>query len=93
MPIGSLGEEVVARLCELLDNAGRGWRKLAELAGAEKRFKCRYGWGALPGAVPDRVPKRTWAQLCRGLSEGCTAHSPRPGWGLAETAAGSGLWL
>ncbi|KAM4883778.1 LOW QUALITY PROTEIN: mucosa-associated lymphoid tissue lymphoma translocation protein 1-like [Sylvia borin] len=40
MPISSLGEEVVARLCELLDNAGRGWRKLAELAGAEKRFKC-----------------------------------------------------
>ncbi|NXR33826.1 MALT1 protein, partial [Zosterops hypoxanthus] len=28
------------RLCELLDNASRGWRKLAELAGAEKRFKC-----------------------------------------------------
>ncbi|NXE69164.1 MALT1 protein, partial [Calcarius ornatus] len=28
------------RLCELLDNAGRGWRKLAELAGAEKRFRC-----------------------------------------------------
>ncbi|NXQ63763.1 MALT1 protein, partial [Anthoscopus minutus] len=28
------------RLCELLDNAGRGWRKLAELAGDEKRFKC-----------------------------------------------------
>lgn len=41
MPIASLGEEVVARLCELLDNASRGWRKLAELAGAEKRFKCR----------------------------------------------------
>ncbi|XP_059687871.1 mucosa-associated lymphoid tissue lymphoma translocation protein 1-like [Gavia stellata] len=40
MPIGSLGEEVVARLCELLDNASRGWRKLAEVAGAEKRFKC-----------------------------------------------------
>uniref|UniRef100_A0A8C3J506 Mucosa-associated lymphoid tissue lymphoma translocation protein 1 n=1 Tax=Calidris pygmaea TaxID=425635 RepID=A0A8C3J506_9CHAR len=40
MPIGSLGEEVVARLCQLLDNAGRGWRKLAEVAGAEKRFKC-----------------------------------------------------
>ncbi|NWT46490.1 MALT1 protein, partial [Chroicocephalus maculipennis] len=28
------------RLCELLDNAGRGWRKLAEMAGVEKRFKC-----------------------------------------------------
>ncbi|NXP75365.1 MALT1 protein, partial [Ramphastos sulfuratus] len=28
------------RLCELLDNAGRGWRKLAEVAGLEKRFKC-----------------------------------------------------
>ncbi|NXP20490.1 MALT1 protein, partial [Scytalopus superciliaris] len=28
------------RLCELLDNTGRGWRKLAELAGVEKRFKC-----------------------------------------------------
>ncbi|NXL85022.1 MALT1 protein, partial [Alectura lathami] len=28
------------RLCELLDTAGRGWRKLAEVAGAEKRFKC-----------------------------------------------------
>ncbi|NXN42124.1 MALT1 protein, partial [Rhinoptilus africanus] len=28
------------RLCELLDNAGRGWRKLAETAGVEKRFKC-----------------------------------------------------
>ncbi|KAJ7414343.1 Mucosa-associated lymphoid tissue lymphoma translocation protein 1 [Willisornis vidua] len=40
VPIGALGEEVVARLCELLDNAGRGWRKLAELAGAEKRFRC-----------------------------------------------------
>ncbi|XP_040983870.1 mucosa-associated lymphoid tissue lymphoma translocation protein 1-like isoform X1 [Aquila chrysaetos chrysaetos] len=40
MPISSLGEEVVARLCELLDNAGRGWRKLAEVAGVEKRFKC-----------------------------------------------------
>ncbi|XP_042650208.1 LOW QUALITY PROTEIN: mucosa-associated lymphoid tissue lymphoma translocation protein 1-like [Tyto alba] len=40
MPIGSLGEEVVARLCELLDNASRGWRKLAEVAGVEKRFKC-----------------------------------------------------
>lgn len=41
MPISSLGEEVMARLCELLDNAGRGWRKLAEMAGVEKRFKCR----------------------------------------------------
>uniref|UniRef100_A0A8C8B9I5 Mucosa-associated lymphoid tissue lymphoma translocation protein 1 n=1 Tax=Otus sunia TaxID=257818 RepID=A0A8C8B9I5_9STRI len=40
MPIGLLGEEVVARLCELLDNASRGWRKLAEVAGVEKRFKC-----------------------------------------------------
>ncbi|NXS62760.1 MALT1 protein, partial [Brachypteracias leptosomus] len=28
------------QLCELLDNAGRGWRKLAEVAGLEKRFKC-----------------------------------------------------
>ncbi|NWW53384.1 MALT1 protein, partial [Pedionomus torquatus] len=28
------------RLCKLLDNAGRGWRKLAEVAGVEKRFKC-----------------------------------------------------
>lgn len=41
MPIGSLGEEVVAQLCKLLDNTSRGWRKLAEVAGAEKRFKCR----------------------------------------------------
>ncbi|KAM6332034.1 LOW QUALITY PROTEIN: mucosa-associated lymphoid tissue lymphoma translocation protein 1-like [Alca torda] len=40
MPISSLGEEVMVRLCELLDNAGRGWRKLAEMAGVEKRFKC-----------------------------------------------------
>ncbi|XP_064030896.1 LOW QUALITY PROTEIN: mucosa-associated lymphoid tissue lymphoma translocation protein 1-like [Pogoniulus pusillus] len=40
MPISSLNEEVLARLCELLDNAGRGWRKLAEMAGLEKRFKC-----------------------------------------------------
>ncbi|XP_072213420.1 mucosa-associated lymphoid tissue lymphoma translocation protein 1-like isoform X2 [Excalfactoria chinensis] len=40
LPIGSLGEEVLAQLCELLDTAGRGWRKLAEVAGAEKRFKC-----------------------------------------------------
>ncbi|NP_001026745.1 paracaspase-2 [Gallus gallus] len=40
LPIGSLGEEVVAQLCELLDTASRGWRKLAEVAGAEKRFKC-----------------------------------------------------
>ncbi|NXP55361.1 MALT1 protein, partial [Heliornis fulica] len=28
------------RLCGLLDNASRGWRKLAETASAEKRFKC-----------------------------------------------------
>lgn len=41
VPVASLGEEVVARLCELLDNAGRGWRKLAEVAGLENRFKCR----------------------------------------------------
>ncbi|XP_035748888.1 39S ribosomal protein L54, mitochondrial [Egretta garzetta] len=34
------GKKMLARLCELLDNAGRGWRKLAEVAGAEKRFKC-----------------------------------------------------
>ncbi|NXH11316.1 MALT1 protein, partial [Bucco capensis] len=27
-------------LCKLLDSADRGWRKLAEVAGAEKRFKC-----------------------------------------------------
>ncbi|XP_021234278.1 mucosa-associated lymphoid tissue lymphoma translocation protein 1-like isoform X1 [Numida meleagris] len=40
LPIGSLGEEVVAQLCELLDTASRGWRKLAEVAGAEKRFRC-----------------------------------------------------
>ncbi|XP_031460590.1 mucosa-associated lymphoid tissue lymphoma translocation protein 1-like isoform X2 [Phasianus colchicus] len=40
LPISSLGEEVVAQLCELLDTASRGWRKLAEVAGAEKRFKC-----------------------------------------------------
>ncbi|KAM6041405.1 LOW QUALITY PROTEIN: mucosa-associated lymphoid tissue lymphoma translocation protein 1-like [Chlamydotis macqueenii] len=40
MPISSLAEEVVARLCELLDNTGRGWRRLAEVAGVEKRFKC-----------------------------------------------------
>ncbi|XP_015507009.1 mucosa-associated lymphoid tissue lymphoma translocation protein 1-like isoform X6 [Parus major] len=60
MPIGSLGEEVVARLCELLDNAGRGWRKLAELAGAEKRFKCRYLLGCL-----ERMGHE---QACRVLS-------------------------
>uniref|UniRef100_A0A672UJZ4 MALT1 paracaspase n=1 Tax=Strigops habroptila TaxID=2489341 RepID=A0A672UJZ4_STRHB len=29
----SLGEDVVARLCQLLDNTGRGWRRLAEVAG------------------------------------------------------------
>ncbi|XP_048783465.1 mucosa-associated lymphoid tissue lymphoma translocation protein 1-like isoform X1 [Lagopus muta] len=40
LSISSLGEEVVAQLCELLDTASRGWRKLAEVAGAEKRFKC-----------------------------------------------------
>uniref|UniRef100_A0A8C6ZVX8 Mucosa-associated lymphoid tissue lymphoma translocation protein 1-like n=1 Tax=Nothoprocta perdicaria TaxID=30464 RepID=A0A8C6ZVX8_NOTPE len=40
MSVGSLGEDVVAQLCELLDTASRGWRKLAEVAGAEKRFKC-----------------------------------------------------
>ncbi|NXC38426.1 MALT1 protein, partial [Penelope pileata] len=28
------------RLCELLDTARRGWRRLAEVAGAEKRFRC-----------------------------------------------------
>ncbi|KAF1427482.1 Mucosa-associated lymphoid tissue lymphoma translocation protein 1, partial [Spheniscus magellanicus] len=28
------------QLCKLLDNTSRGWRKLAEVAGAEKRFKC-----------------------------------------------------
>lgn len=41
MPLSSLGEDVLFQLCELLDNAGRGWRRLAEVAGAEKRFKCR----------------------------------------------------
>lgn len=41
MPLSSLGEDVLFQLCKLLDNAGRGWRRLAEVAGAEKRFKCR----------------------------------------------------
>ncbi|CAM4626746.1 mucosa-associated lymphoid tissue lymphoma translocation protein 1-like [Lepidochelys kempii] len=40
VPLGTLGEGALARLCELLDNCSRGWRKLAEIAGAEKRFKC-----------------------------------------------------
>ncbi|XP_075759431.1 mucosa-associated lymphoid tissue lymphoma translocation protein 1-like isoform X3 [Pelodiscus sinensis] len=40
LPIGTLGEAALARLSELLDNCSRGWRKLAEIAGAEKRFKC-----------------------------------------------------
>uniref|UniRef100_A0A8C0H1H0 Mucosa-associated lymphoid tissue lymphoma translocation protein 1 n=1 Tax=Chelonoidis abingdonii TaxID=106734 RepID=A0A8C0H1H0_CHEAB len=40
VPINTLGETALARLCELLDNCSRGWRKLAEIAGAEKRFKC-----------------------------------------------------
>ncbi|XP_030365463.1 mucosa-associated lymphoid tissue lymphoma translocation protein 1-like [Strigops habroptila] len=39
-PVSSLGEDVVARLCQLLDNTGRGWRRLAEVAAVEKRFKC-----------------------------------------------------
>ncbi|XP_065434206.1 mucosa-associated lymphoid tissue lymphoma translocation protein 1-like isoform X1 [Chrysemys picta bellii] len=40
VPISTLGDAALARLCELLDNCSRGWRKLAEIAGAEKRFKC-----------------------------------------------------
>ncbi|XP_074834396.1 mucosa-associated lymphoid tissue lymphoma translocation protein 1-like isoform X2 [Carettochelys insculpta] len=40
VPIGTLGEAALARLSELLDNCSRGWRKLAAVAGTEKRFKC-----------------------------------------------------
>uniref|UniRef100_A0A8D0HD87 Mucosa-associated lymphoid tissue lymphoma translocation protein 1 n=1 Tax=Sphenodon punctatus TaxID=8508 RepID=A0A8D0HD87_SPHPU len=40
VPIGNLGEAAFGRLCEILDSAGRGWRRLAEIAGAERRFKC-----------------------------------------------------
>ncbi|XP_061322979.1 mucosa-associated lymphoid tissue lymphoma translocation protein 1-like isoform X2 [Pezoporus flaviventris] len=37
-PISSLGGEVLARLCQLLDITGCGWRRLAEVAAVEKRF-------------------------------------------------------
>ncbi|XP_057274771.1 mucosa-associated lymphoid tissue lymphoma translocation protein 1-like [Pezoporus wallicus] len=38
-PISSLGGEVLARLCQLLDITGCGWRRLAEVAAVEKRFR------------------------------------------------------
>uniref|UniRef100_A0A8B9QGD8 Caspase family p20 domain-containing protein n=1 Tax=Apteryx owenii TaxID=8824 RepID=A0A8B9QGD8_APTOW len=94
MPIGSLGEDVVARLCELLDNASRGWRKLAEVAGAEKRFKCSPRHDPHHGAarvahgdrgdagVSDLLGNRpTRAQLPVVLREAGAArsHSPRAG--------------
>lgn len=41
MPISSLGGEVLARLCQLLDITACGWRRLAEVAAVEKRFRCR----------------------------------------------------
>ncbi|XP_019406166.1 PREDICTED: mucosa-associated lymphoid tissue lymphoma translocation protein 1-like [Crocodylus porosus] len=39
VPLSTLGEATLARLSELLDSSSRSWRKLAEVAGAEKRFK------------------------------------------------------
>ncbi|XP_029469421.1 mucosa-associated lymphoid tissue lymphoma translocation protein 1-like [Rhinatrema bivittatum] len=41
LPVGSLGDTSIAKLSELLDNnSSRGWRKLAEVAGMERRLKC-----------------------------------------------------
>lgn len=41
LPVNTLGDAGLAKLSELLDNnSNRGWRKLAEVAGTEKRFKC-----------------------------------------------------
>ncbi|XP_043909950.1 mucosa-associated lymphoid tissue lymphoma translocation protein 1-like [Protopterus annectens] len=40
LSVSCLGEATLARLSELLDNSTRGWRKLADLIGTERRFKC-----------------------------------------------------
>ncbi|XP_062490452.1 mucosa-associated lymphoid tissue lymphoma translocation protein 1-like [Pezoporus occidentalis] len=39
-PISSLGGEVLARLCQLLDITGCGWRRLAEVAASALQVPC-----------------------------------------------------
>lgn len=41
--INLLKEHVVKRLCEVLDkSSNRGWRKLGEIVGSDRRFKVRW---------------------------------------------------
>uniref|UniRef100_H3B0U4 MALT paracaspase 2 n=1 Tax=Latimeria chalumnae TaxID=7897 RepID=H3B0U4_LATCH len=67
LPVGSLGETALARLAELLDKTIRGWRKLAEVAGADKRYKCRSDEEleccSLRVLSPDGSPSRRLLQL------------------------------
>ncbi len=41
--ISLLKEPVLKKLCEVLDKSSyKGWRKLGEIVGSERRFKVRY---------------------------------------------------
>ncbi|XP_078525592.1 mucosa-associated lymphoid tissue lymphoma translocation protein 1-like [Lissotriton helveticus] len=77
MPVGSLREAVLARLSEILDcsDSTRGWRKLAEIAGTEKQFKCsdeELESCSLRVLEPGGSPSRYFLQLL--AERACTLH-------------------
>ena len=51
--INLIREPVVRRLCEVLDrSSSRGWRKLGDIVGSDRRFKVRYA-----GIKTHRMPQ------------------------------------
>ncbi|XP_067824250.1 mucosa-associated lymphoid tissue lymphoma translocation protein 1-like [Heptranchias perlo] len=67
LPLNSLGEVTLRRLGILLDNCTtKGWRKLAEVVGTDKRFKCsekELETCSLKVLEPDGSPGRYFVRL------------------------------
>ncbi|XP_067872585.1 MALT paracaspase 2 isoform X2 [Heterodontus francisci] len=67
LPLNSLGEVTLRRLSTLLDNCTKkGWRKLAEVLGTDRRFKCsekELETCSLKVLEPDGSPGQYYIQL------------------------------
>ncbi|XP_078054235.1 MALT paracaspase 2 isoform X2 [Mustelus asterias] len=75
-PLNSLGEATLGRLSMFLDNCTKkGWRKLAEVIGTDRRFKCsekELETCSLKVLEPDGSPGRYFIQLM--ADRGCSVN-------------------
>ncbi|XP_078412455.1 mucosa-associated lymphoid tissue lymphoma translocation protein 1-like [Cetorhinus maximus] len=76
LPLNNLGEATLRKLSVFLDNCTKkGWRKLAEVIGTDRRFKCsekELETCSLKVLEPDGSPGRYFIQLM--AERGCTVN-------------------